>query len=396
MTARPAPTDHDVIVVGARCAGAGTALLLARLGLSVLVLDRAPATGDTLSTHALLRAGVLQLSRWGVLDRVVAAGTPPVRRTTFHLAAGDIPIDIKPAGRVDALYAPRRSVLDTILVEEAEAAGADVRLGVRVEGLIDDGHRVSGVRAVDASGRRFEATARLVVGADGRGSVVAASVDAPIERWAAATSTIVYGYVAGLPADGYHWWFRGGHSAGLIPTNGGEHCLFVGGPEGHWDTLDAGSPSAVLVPAALEVAPELAEPLAAVGVRGARRFGGQPGYLRRPWGPGWALVGDAGSFKDPISAHGISDALRDAELLARAVAAIESGTPEADALGAYHDQRNRLSLALFDVTEKLAAHVWDDGAVGDILIELSASMTDEVEYLSQLGPLEAAVVDRVA
>jgi len=94
---------YDAIVVGARCAGSGTALHLARSGLSVLLVDRAPIIGDTLSTHAILRAGVLQLSRWGLLDRVVAAGTPPVRRTTFHLADGDIPITIKPAAGVDAL-----------------------------------------------------------------------------------------------------------------------------------------------------------------------------------------------------------------------------------------------------------------------------------------------------
>jgi 2-polyprenyl-6-methoxyphenol hydroxylase-like FAD-dependent oxidoreductase len=339
---------------------------------------------------------VLQLSRWGVLDRVVAAGTPPVRRTTFHLAAGDIPVDIKPAGGVDALYAPRRSVLDTILLEAAEAEGAEVRLGVRVEELVTDGDRVSGVRAVDSAGHRFEATARWVVGADGRDSMVAASVDAPVERSASTTSTIVYGYVSGLPADGYHWWFRGGHSAGLIPTNHGEHCLFAGGQQGEWGTIEAGSPSTVLRRAALEVAPELTEALDVAPIRGARRFAGRPGYLRQPWGPGWALVGDAGYFKDPISAHGMSDALRDAELLARAVSAARSGTPEAEAMGAYHEQRNRLSEALFDVTEQLAAHIWDDDSVGDLLIEMSRSMTDEVEHLTQLGPIEAASIDRVA
>lgn len=394
MPPRTLAPQYDAIVVGARCAGAGTALLLARSGLSVLVVDRAPAIGDTLSTHALLRAGVLQLARWGVLDRVVAAGTPPVHRTTFHLADGDIPISIKPFGGVDAFYAPRRAVLDTILVEAAAAAGAEVRLGVRVEGLLQDGDRVTGVRAVDAAGRPFTATAGMVVGADGRASTVAAEVGAPIDRLAAASSDFVYGYVEGIPSDGYRWWFRGGRSAGLIPTNDGEHCLFAGGGPG---VLGSGPPGTIVAEAALRVAPELAAPLAAAGpVRGGRRFRGRPGYLRRPWGPGWALVGDAGYLKDPITAHGMSDALRDAELLARAIIAIDGGAPEAEALGAYHEQRDQLSLPLFEVAEELAAHAWGELEVRDLLLRLSAAMNDEVELLAALPPLGSASETAVA
>jgi 2-polyprenyl-6-methoxyphenol hydroxylase-like FAD-dependent oxidoreductase len=394
MSPRPDHVDHDIIVVGARCAGAGTALLLARAGLDVLVLDRAPATGDTLSTHALLRAGVLQLARWGVLDRVVSAGTPPVRRSTFHLADGDVPISIKPYAGVDAFYAPRRSVLDAILVDEARAAGAAVVLGVRVTGLLRDGDRVTGVRTVDAAGRAATATARIVVGADGRDSTVAGAVESTTYRLATAASDVAYGYVTGVPADGYRWWFRRGRSAGLIPTNGGEHCLFVAG---HPAVLGDGAPGPGLVGAALAVAPELREVIEPTRpVRGSRRHAGRPGYLRRPWGPGWALVGDAGYLKDPITAHGMSDALRDAELLARAIVELHEGAAEDAALGGYHELRDQLSVPLFDVAERLAAHTWSDAEVRDQLRQLSSATTDEVEHLVGLGPLPAIRTHAVA
>src|SRR5512144_2548666 len=162
--------SYDVVVVGARVAGASTALLLARAGLDVALVDRAPYGSDTLSTHALMRAGVLQLSRWDMLPAVVAAGTPPVERTLFHYADGDtVQVSIRPSPGVDALYAPRRRLLDRILVDAAAAAGVDVHHGVTVTGLLGsgDGRRVEGVQAVTRSGAPLEVRARFTVGADG-------------------------------------------------------------------------------------------------------------------------------------------------------------------------------------------------------------------------------------
>jgi 2-polyprenyl-6-methoxyphenol hydroxylase-like FAD-dependent oxidoreductase len=226
---------------------------------------------------------------------------------------------------------------------------------------------------------------------------VAFEVAAPVERVATVSSAFAYGYVSGIASDGYRWWFRGGRSAGLIPTNDGEHCLFAGAQPAE---LGSGPPASTLVESVLRVAPELAGTLASAGpVRGARRFAGRPGYLRRPWGPGWALVGDAGYFKDPIAAHGISDALRDAELLARAIVAIDDGAPEAEALAGYHELRDRLSLPLFEVTEQLAAHAWGEEEVRELLLRLSSATTDEVEHLLALPPVGArstGVVSAVA
>ena len=122
----------DVVVVGARAAGAATAMLLARAGLDVVVVDRGREGSDTLSTHALTRGAVIQLNRWGLLDSIRAAGTPAVRRSTVHLVSGDTVIDIPPGDGIDALYAPRRTVLDPLLVDAARTAGATVHFGFTV------------------------------------------------------------------------------------------------------------------------------------------------------------------------------------------------------------------------------------------------------------------------
>src|SRR4051794_31863251 len=139
--------DYDVVVVGARVAGAATALLLARRGARVLVVDRARRGSDTMSTHALMRPAVVQLHRWGLLDDLMAAGTPPVTRTTFHYGEEQVPITLRPVAGTSALAAPRRTVLDPLLLDVAEAAGADVLTGVRVTDLQHDHGtgRVNGV-----------------------------------------------------------------------------------------------------------------------------------------------------------------------------------------------------------------------------------------------------------
>ena len=372
----PAFSRHDVVIVGARAAGAATALLLARAGLDVLVVDRSPAGTDTLSTHALLRPGVMQLHRWGVLDAVIAAGTPPVRRTTFVYADNVVPIPIKPAHGVDALYAPRRTILDPILATAAAEAGAEFRYETTVTGVIRDASgRVAGV-AGTAGGRPVEHRARWVIGADGVRSVIARAVDAPVERRGTGSAAIVYGYWSDLVVDGYEWIFRADGCAGAIPTNHGQTCVFAfAAPNridrGGIDTLRRGVAAA---------SPSLAERLAgATPPAGVRSFPGLPGYLRRPWGPGWALVGDAGYWKDPISAHGLSDALRDAELLAGAVICAAADEPDAAAFGAYHRTRNRLSIPLFDVVDRLAGMRWTDAEVPGLLLDLNTAMNDEMD-----------------
>jgi 2-polyprenyl-6-methoxyphenol hydroxylase-like FAD-dependent oxidoreductase len=169
--------EYDAVVVGARCAGAATAMLMARAGLRVLVLDRVHPGRDTLSTHALMSAGVLQLSRWGLLDRIVAAGTPAVTATTFHYGARAETVEL-----ADPLYAPRRTVLDTTLLAAAQEAGARVRVGMDVTELCRDRTgRVTGVRARVRGGEAVSFRAPLTIGADGLRSTVAR-----LAAWAAA------------------------------------------------------------------------------------------------------------------------------------------------------------------------------------------------------------------
>ena len=214
---------YDVVVVGARAAGAATAMLLARAGCRVLVVDRSSYGADTISTHGLMRAGVLQLQRWGLLDHVVFAGTPPIRRTTFSYGSdGDVVITIKPTFGVDALYAPRRTVLDPILVDAAVAAGAEIRYGISVTDLSRDGDgRATGIVGHDVDGGAVAFAADIVVGADGVRSTVARRADAPIIRSGTGATGVVYGYWSGLETDGYEWIYTPGAVAGVIPTNDG-------------------------------------------------------------------------------------------------------------------------------------------------------------------------------
>jgi 2-polyprenyl-6-methoxyphenol hydroxylase-like FAD-dependent oxidoreductase len=389
----PDRPHYDVVVVGARAAGAATAMLLARAGLRVLVVDRSRYGADTLSTHALLRGGVLQLHRWGLLDRVVDAGTPPVRRTTFCYGADEVVVDIGPAHGVDALYAPRRTVLDPLLVDAASNAGAEVRYGVTVTGVRRDrGGRVIGVDARDDTGGDLAVEAGLVIGADGVRSAVARHVGARFERVGLWASAVVYGHWSDVVSDGYEWIFRPDACAGVIPTNGGQVCVFVaarpsrvgrGGLRVLDELLDAASPA---------VARRVRAGSAPTGVR---TFAGQSGFARRAWGPGWALVGDAGYWKDPLIAHGLSAALRDAELLARAVVSAAAGEqPEHQALAAYQATRDSLSEPLFTASDAIAGQRWSDGDIEPLLRQVSKAVAQEVAVLAALDGADVVALSR--
>jgi flavin-dependent dehydrogenase len=385
---------YDVVVVGGRVAGAATALQLARRGIRVLVLDRGSYRSDTVSTHALMRTGVVQLHRWGLLDRLVSAGVPPVRTTVFHHLSGDTQITLRPAAGVDALYAPRRTTLDAMLVDAAVEAGAEVRHGVRVTGLLRDTRgRVSGVHAEDRGGTRFDVPARITVGADGVRGAVAGWVGAPVDRQGRAASGVVYGYLADLPTDGYEWFYGHRASAGFIPTEDGLVCVFAATSAQRFRELPGTATdrfAALLADASPAAADRAGHARAAGRLRG---FGGVAGFLRRAGGRGWALVGDAGYFKDPLSTHGMSDGLRDAELLAIALAdALAGRIPEAVVLAAFQRQRDQLSTALFDVTERVAAHDWTEDELRRALRELSAAMSDEIQTLLALDQGRAAAV----
>jgi 2-polyprenyl-6-methoxyphenol hydroxylase-like FAD-dependent oxidoreductase len=249
---------------------------------------------------------------------------------------------------------------------------------------------VTGIAGRDRTGQVVAIDADLVVGADGMRSIVAQLVAAPVERSGTAASAVVYGYWSDLNTNGYEWIFRRQACAGVIPTNHGAAAVFVAAPPDRVGRGGRGVLESVLADACPDTAARVS---AASAPPGVRTFTGQPGFLRHAWGPGWALVGDAGYWKDPIAAHGLTDALRDAELLARAVIAAASGDgSEAAAFAAYQDTRDRLSLPLFDVTDAIAGQRWTDAEIGPLLLELSAAMAAEVDALAVLSASDAIAV----
>lgn len=385
------PAEYDAIVVGARVAGASTAMLMAREGLRVLLLDRAPAPGtDTLSTLALMRGGVLQLARWGMLDPIRTAGTPPVRTTLVHYGEETVTVPIQEKAGIGELFAPRRTLLDRVLVEGAAAAGVEVRFGAAVDGLRWERGQVAGVDGRDRRDRRFEARAALVVGADGRTSGIARAVGPEITWRGKASGGVLFALYADLPVEGFEWFYREGATAGFMPTNDGLTLAWVGVPTARFHAevrpdLEAGF-GRLLREAASEALERVGAARRAGPLRG---FPGSPGYLRRPWGPGWALVGDAGSFRDPLSAHGMTDAMRDAELLARAALA-HAADPAAGAMAGYERDRDEVAVPLAEVTEALASYRWSLAEVHGILKSLSRAMGQEVERLAALGTTSTA------
>lgn len=315
----------DVVVVGARCAGSPLATHLAEAGLSVVVVDRATFPSDTPSTHVFQAEGIACLGRLGVIDPLVASGAPWIERASIRL--GDMAITGAPwptvAGDPGPQLCVRRHVLDEVLVNRARAAGADVHTATKVTDLMRgaDG-RVSGVN-VECEGQASAVAARLVVGADGRGSTIGRLVGArrynviPNQRFA------YWAYYEGAewekPATlEVHRWDD--EFVVACPTDGGLYLVIVYPPLTHRAAFvdDAG--------AAFEAAVAQCEPVAAI-VASGRRVGKPVGmmsyeaYFRESAGPGWVLVGDAGHFKDPAPGQGISDALRQAERLAEVIIA---------------------------------------------------------------------------
>jgi flavin-dependent dehydrogenase len=352
---------HDVVVVGGRVAGSATAMLLARLGHDVVVVDQASFPSDTLSTHSIARSGVVQLRRWGLLNQVLDSGAPAIRQVSFNAAGESLTRTIKDKAGVDLLVAPRRYVLDTILAAAAERAGAQLRAGVTVTGVQRDGRgRVVGVSGQDRAGAPIELGARWVVGADGLQSRVARSVGAAINEAGRAGGAAQYAYYAGIPWSGIEFFVAERSFAGVFPTHDSQACIWVCNPAADAKAVRRRTRSRV---AAFDQLLQRSHPELAERLRQARRTAPvqgmlrQPNQLRQASGPGWALVGDAGYYRDAITAYGISDAFHHAELLAVALdQALRGAVEEATALAGYQHQRDQALAEIFELTCRLAAY----------------------------------------
>jgi flavin-dependent dehydrogenase len=345
---------YDAIVIGARCAGASTAMLLARRGLRVLLIDRATFPSDIPHGHLIHQLGPRRLARWGLLERVLATNCPPITSTTLAygdlaLVGTDLSADGAPLG-----IGPRRSRLDQVLVEAAVEAGAELREGFAVQDLIFDGDRVAGVRGRHGSGgARVRERATVVVGADGRNSGLARTVGAAVYEPAPTLTCWYFSYWSGVAGAGVEIIVRDERAIFAFPTNDELFALFVAWPIAELARVRADVEGELMT--VVDRVPELAERVHA-GRREERFYGATqlPNFLRRPYGPGWALVGDAGSHKDPFMALGVCDALRDAELLADALADGLSGARAIeDALAGYERRRNEATMPAYQ--ENLAA-----------------------------------------
>jgi 2-polyprenyl-6-methoxyphenol hydroxylase-like FAD-dependent oxidoreductase len=342
--------DYDAIVIGARVAGSPTALLLARQGHRVLAVDHATFPSDTLSTHIVHAPGVAALQRWGLLDRLAATGCPPIARYSFDF--GPLTITGRPTAvdGIDVAYAPRRTVLDALLVDAAREAGVEVREGFHVDGLVrgPDG-AVLGIRS---AGR--EDTARIVIGADGRNSHVAKAVHADEYQTKPRLQYAFYTYFSGLPTDGFETYIRPDRGFACAPTHDGLTIIVMGWPYAEAQAFKADVTGNFRK--TLDLVPGFAARVARARQEAPFLGGAVPGWFRKPYGDGWALVGDAGYNKDPITAQGITDAFLDAERCAEAVHQwLGEGRPVDDVMRAWHEERDAKAMPIYELTAQLAS-----------------------------------------
>jgi 2-polyprenyl-6-methoxyphenol hydroxylase-like FAD-dependent oxidoreductase len=345
---------YDVIIVGARCAGSPTAMLLVRKGYKVLVVDKDAFPSDTISTHLIHPPGVALLERWGLLERVTATGCPPI--DTYAFDFGPFTIAGRP-GTPDCpvAYAPRRTVLDKVLVDAASEAGAEVREGFTVDDVVmDNGGRVTGIRGHGRDGRAVTEHAAVVVGADGRRSLVAKTVGSQQYNEKPPIEVSYYTYWSGLPTNGrFEAYSRPGRGFAVWPTNDGNTLVICGWP---YAELEANKKDVEgNYHKTLGLVPSFAERIR--GAKREERFVGTsvPNYFRKPYGPGWALVGDAAYNKDFITAQGIQDAFRDADRCVEALDSWLSAGRDFDvAMAEYQSGRDSHVLPMYEFTCQLA------------------------------------------
>lgn len=348
---------YDAIIVGARVAGSPTALLLARKGFRVLLVDKATFPSDTLSSHQLQIPGSVLLKKWGLLDEVLATNPGPARGAAFDVGYAAFDGNYPTLDGIHHIISPRRYLLDDILVRAAVAAGVELRQGFTTDELLFEHGRVAGIRGHDRDGQSFTEHAPIVIGADGRHSKVAQAVAAPKYHEHPSQTIGYYSYFSDLPLKNNkgEMYGRGSMLFGCWPTNDNLTMIYTARPAADFHRFRADVEGNYM--ATFDAVPEFAERIrSARRVEPIRGAGELPNYFRKPYGDGWALIGDAGFFKDPINGHGINDAFRDAALVAQAVEDGLSGKmPMLKALQGYQRTRDKESKPLYDFTLQLAS-----------------------------------------
>jgi flavin-dependent dehydrogenase len=341
---------YDVLVIGGRVAGASLALLLARKGHRVLMVDRDPFPSDTLSTHLLVPGAVARLGGLGLLDDVEAAGYRRIGRIRTWIDDCCIEGPIGPQGSYS--LAPRRSVLDGLLVDRAVRAGAEFRERTSAEALVEEGGHVVGAVLRSPAGARGELRARVVVGADGRHSKVADWTRAARYHVVPPLRPVYYGYYRGLepvPEPAVELWFARGEMGFVFPMRPGEDCIALEIPPEDFETFRS-HPQAAFE-ARVRTLYGMGRRMLTATLEG-RILGtkGVENQFRKPYGAGWALTGDAGYLKDPSTGLGIGDALTQSTMLAEALDAYLSGADWEESLSGFHRRRDQLVMPDYGLT----------------------------------------------
>jgi flavin-dependent dehydrogenase len=313
----------DVVVVGCRCAGSAAGIALARRGRSVIALDSASFPSDTLSTHLFFPHHWAELELVGARDRVSALGAPLHTKAGLGTPALEIVGPFAPSGGIAAGACVRRPGLDHALVETARDAGVEVRERVRVTGLLHDTvGRVSGVRWTDRDGAEGQIGARLTIGADGRTSTVARLVGARTHHQWENQRMMAFAYYDDPREerrDTAMQWRLGSDLVTVFPCDGGQSVILLMPPTARAEEFrhDALAAFEATIERVTPLQERLDRCTRATKVRVSYKH---PSYFRHSHGPGWALAGDAGHYKDPVTAQGIRDALRFGRLLGEAAA----------------------------------------------------------------------------
>ncbi|WP_455821277.1 NAD(P)/FAD-dependent oxidoreductase [Pseudomonas cerasi] len=344
---------YDFIIIGASVAGSSVAIHLASKGNTVLLIDRCNFPRDRLSTHFMWPRGVSYLNRLGVMD-AIAAKTPTFRE--MHISVenidmtGAVPLEhVKSrfellhndaAGVTDLYCGPRRYFLDEVLLNKAASAGAEIRQGVGFYSVIEENGRVAGINAMTADGRLFSAKARLVIGADGKKSEFADAVNSAVLSHQEESTYAWFGYYSGISCDGLRIKNRGRMGTALFPTSDGTHMVLTYGPGSWWKDFSTSPEKNFLH--TIKFCDEALHDMMP-SARREQPFKGcnkMVAFKRVNIGPGWVLIGDAASFKDQVTAMGMTHALRDAELLSDCLnRAMDKNRSLDAALTAFHDAR---------------------------------------------------------
>jgi flavin-dependent dehydrogenase len=345
---------YDAIVVGARCAGPPTAMLLAQQGHHVLLVDKTTFPSDTISTHIVHPHGVAALERWSLAKPLKETGCPPF--THYALDFGPVTMEgsLRPVNGTGYALCPRRTVLDKLLVDAAVRAGAELREGFTVDEVVFEHGAAAGIRGHQKGGNAESYNAHVIVGADGRNSVVAKAVRAERYEERPVISVGYYAYWSGLPAESFKGYIRERAAFAFAPTHDGLTLGVISWPRADFDAIRRDIEGRYRND--LAQVPAVHERVQAA--KRETRFVGTadlPNFFRKPYGPGWVLLGDAGHHKDPITAHGISDAFRDAEAVAKVLHDVLAGSREFDeGMAAYQKERDAQARPKYDLTCMIA------------------------------------------